>query len=87
MEAKEYLLTEVEKHNKKNDCWIIIDDNVCDVTKFLEEHPGGADILLTCAGKDCTDEFKEICHSDDAYKLVKEHKIGKYNTINNKSNN
>jgi cytochrome b involved in lipid metabolism len=32
---------EVSLHNKENDCWLIIDSKVYDVTKFLSAHPGG----------------------------------------------
>lgn len=41
---------EVAKHSKKNDCWIVLDSHVYDVTSFLSEHPGGAPIILKNAG-------------------------------------
>ena len=41
---------EVAKHTKKNDCWIVLDSYVYDVTRFLSEHPGGAPIILKNAG-------------------------------------
>lgn len=34
---KRYSLTEVATHNQKRSSWLIIHDNVYDVTKFLEE--------------------------------------------------
>ena len=30
---------EVLEHNTSEDCWIVIDNNVYDVTKFLVQHP------------------------------------------------
>jgi cytochrome b involved in lipid metabolism len=48
---------EVAKHDKKDDCWVIIDGEVLDVTKFLEDHPGGAKAIMIYAGKDATEEF------------------------------
>lgn len=32
----------VLEHNKPDDCWIVVDDEVWDITKFAPEHPGGA---------------------------------------------
>jgi len=32
---------EVASHNKPDNLWIIVDEDVYDLTKFQEEHPGG----------------------------------------------
>merc|ERR1712046_548243 len=53
----QYTLSELSKHNKGNDCWVVVDGNVYDVTEFLSEHPGGKRVIMTHAGKDCTDQF------------------------------
>lgn len=34
--------TEVSNHNTPDDCWIVVDNQVWDVTNFLDEHPGGS---------------------------------------------
>ena len=36
-EKKVYTLKEVEKHNSDNDVWMVINDRVYDLTKFLNE--------------------------------------------------
>jgi fatty acid desaturase len=54
---KKYSKAEVLKHNKKDDCWIIIDNSVFDITDFLSKHPGGSDILMSRAGEDATTYF------------------------------
>uniref|UniRef100_A0A7S3Z3U1 Cytochrome b5 heme-binding domain-containing protein n=1 Tax=Lotharella globosa TaxID=91324 RepID=A0A7S3Z3U1_9EUKA len=48
---------EVAKHNTKDDCWVIIDGKVYDVTDFIEMHPAGAQIILDLGGQDVTDQF------------------------------
>jgi cytochrome b involved in lipid metabolism len=75
-DIKKFTKEDVAKHDKKDDCWIIIDNNVCDITKFLDEHPGGPQILIMYAGKDCTEDFVDIGHSNDAIELMKKYKIG-----------
>ena len=55
-----YTIEEVSKHNKYDDCWIIIDNCVYDVTKYVEKHPGGANNLLKSAGKDATNVMDTI---------------------------
>jgi cytochrome-b5 reductase len=39
---------------------------VYDVSKYLEDHPGGADALLEVAGVDSTVAFEDVGHSADA---------------------
>ena len=53
-----YTMADVKKHNKKSDCWIVIDDKVYDVTDWLPAHPGGEDVIVGRCGKDATPEYK-----------------------------
>lgn len=46
------------------------------MTKFLPEHPGGEEVLTTEAGKDATEPFEDVGHSDDARELIKKFYIG-----------
>ncbi|VDK85911.1 unnamed protein product [Litomosoides sigmodontis] len=75
-ELTKYTSAEVATHNNASSTWIIIDNNVYDVTKFLEEHPGGDEVLLEQAGQDATESFKDIGHSRDAVEMTKEYLIG-----------
>ena len=43
---------------------------VYDATKFLDEHPGGEEVLLDMAGKDATDAFEDVGHSDEAREIL-----------------
>ena len=47
-----------------------------DISKYLDEHPGGAEVLLDVAGQDATDQFEDIGHSGDARKELANYKIG-----------
>ena len=42
---------EVAKHNKPDDCWVVINGYVYDLTRFLPNHPGGQDVIKFNAGK------------------------------------
>jgi cytochrome b involved in lipid metabolism len=76
----EYDMTEVRKHNKANNSWLVIDGYVYDVSTF--RHPGG-DIIEIGYGKDATNQFhnENVKHSKTAKKLLKSFLIGKVKTI------
>ena len=42
----EYTIDDVKKHNKKDDCWVVLHGEVLNVTEFLPEHPGGEKAIL-----------------------------------------
>jgi len=48
---------DVAKHSKSDSLYIIVDDDVYDLTKFQDEHPGGKKILQRVAGKDASKQF------------------------------
>ncbi|GLC45486.1 hypothetical protein PLESTM_001740900 [Pleodorina starrii] len=78
MSTKVYTLADVKAHTTDKSCWLVVHGKVYDVTEFLEEHPGGYDIILTSTGKDATQDFEEIGHSNSAKKLLDKYLIGDY---------
>lgn len=62
--AKTFTIQEVSKHNKDTDCYVVLHNQVYDVTKFLNDHPGGKKAIMLYAGKDATTEF-DMLHSKD----------------------
>ncbi|KAG0363822.1 hypothetical protein BG005_005644 [Podila minutissima] len=70
-----YTADMVSKHSTEDDCWIIHGAKVYDCTKFLQEHPGGADSIIMNAGEDCTEDFDAI-HSAKARELLAKYYIG-----------
>jgi cytochrome b involved in lipid metabolism len=79
---KTYTKAEVAAHCTKDDCWLIIGNasnggkKVYDVTKFLEDHPGGEGVILDLAGKDADDMFEYVGHGSYAYSLLEKYFIG-----------
>ncbi|KAL5702678.1 Cytochrome b5 isoform B [Ranunculus cassubicifolius] len=74
--AKIFTLSQVSEHNSAKDCWLIIFGKVYDVTKFLEDHPGGDDVLISATGKDATDDFEDVGHSTSARAMLDEFYVG-----------
>jgi len=46
------------------------------VTTYLDDHPGGAEVMLDVAGKDADEFFEDIGHSNDAREELAKHLIG-----------
>jgi len=67
----------VKTHSSQSDCWVVLHGNVYDVTKYLDEHPGGPEIIADVAGMDATSEFEDTGHSEDARETLKKFLIGK----------
>lgn len=67
---------ELCKHDKIEDLWLAIDGIVYDVTPFMDDHPGGGEIMLSAANKDGTDDFEDVGHSPHARELLKKFKVG-----------
>lgn len=49
---------------------------VYDVTKFMDDHPGGPEILMNVAGMEATEQFEEVFHSENAKKMLPEYYVG-----------
>lgn len=89
---------DLSKHNNNNDCWVsLYNRKVYDVTGFLDEHPGGGDIILPYAGKDITEIMADQTshtHSESAYEMLDDEMLVGYlatdeeerNLLNNKNN-
>jgi cytochrome b involved in lipid metabolism len=69
-------LAEIEKHNTRDDIWVVIRGKVYNVSKFVDEHPGGEEVMLDVAGKDATTEFIDVGHSEEAEEILEKLLIG-----------
>ncbi|XP_011414050.2 acyl-CoA 6-desaturase isoform X2 [Magallana gigas] len=58
-----YSYQEVSKHDKRDDRWIIINNQVYNITNWARRHPGGSRVIGHYAGQDATDAFRAF-HND-----------------------
>ncbi|KAJ5896601.1 cytochrome b5-like heme binding domain-containing protein [Penicillium subrubescens] len=75
--SKSFTPAEVATHNNADKgLYIIVDSSVYDVTKFVDEHPGGAKILKRVAGKDASKQFWKYHNESVLKKYAPKLKIG-----------
>ncbi|KAI0514708.1 acyl-CoA dehydrogenase/oxidase [Xylaria bambusicola] len=68
--SKTFSKADVASHNKPDSLWIVVDEDVYDLTKFQDEHPGGKKILSRVAGKDASKQFWKY-HNEGVLKKYK----------------
>ena len=51
---------------------------VYDVTKYLDDHPGGAEVMLDVAGQNADEFFEDIGHSKEARQELQKYLIGTF---------
>ncbi|KAJ5923333.1 hypothetical protein N7454_008578 [Penicillium verhagenii] len=71
-----FTMEDVAAHKSRNDLWVAIHGKVYDVTKYVRDHPGGADVLIDVAGQDATGAYEDVGHSEDANEILEAYYIG-----------
>lgn len=74
--SQEFTYQDVAEHNTKKDCYVVIHDKVYDSTQFVDEHPGGEEVLLDVGGQDATEAFEDVGHSDEARETLEKLLVG-----------
>merc|ERR1712183_224673 len=69
-------LEEVNLHCTREDGWMVIYDKVYEVTQFMNEHPGGEEVMMEYLGYDATMAFRGVGHSNDAFIILEKFCIG-----------
>jgi cytochrome b involved in lipid metabolism len=75
-------IQEVAKHDSRSSCWLIIDNQVYDVTTYLDQHPGNAGTILPYCGQEATAAFNDkgrpggSTHSNYAATLLQNYLLG-----------
>ncbi|KAJ5637371.1 fatty acid hydroxylase [Penicillium lividum] len=70
---------DVRSHNSAKTCYVTLGSKVYDVTSFLNDHPGGADIVLEYGGTDIKKVMENETlhrHSEAAYEILQDYLIG-----------
>ncbi|EPS30614.1 hypothetical protein PDE_05566 [Penicillium oxalicum 114-2] len=78
--SKTFSKDDVASHSKGDSLWIVIDEDVYDVTKFQDEHPGGKKILQRVAGKDASKQFWKYHNEGILRKYKAQLQVGSLNT-------
>jgi len=68
--SKELTYSEISAHSSKKDLYLVIHDKVYDTSSFVDEHPGGEEVLLDVGGQDATEAFEDVGHSDEAREIL-----------------
>ncbi|KAH6674425.1 cytochrome b5-like heme/steroid binding domain-containing protein [Tricladium varicosporioides] len=75
--SKQFSVADVAAHkDAEKGMYIIVDENVYDVTGFIDEHPGGSKILKRVAGKDATKQFWKYHNESVLKKYSPKLKVG-----------
>jgi len=74
--SQELTFAEVSKHSSKKDLYLVIHDKVYNASSFVDEHPGGEEVLLDVGGQDATEAFEDVGHSDEAREILDGLKVG-----------
>lgn len=70
---------EVASKNNSKACYVTVGTKVYDVTEFVEDHPGGGDLILEYGGKDVKeimDDTVSHFHSESAWEILDDYHIG-----------
>ncbi|PIQ67339.1 hypothetical protein CO173_00570 [Candidatus Uhrbacteria bacterium CG_4_9_14_3_um_filter_41_35] len=70
-----YTASEVSKHNMNGNCWMIIKNQVYDLSHYSKQHPGGVRAITNECGKEASVIFSRV-HSNSAWNLLANYKIG-----------
>ncbi|KAF4504755.1 hypothetical protein G6O67_008164 [Ophiocordyceps sinensis] len=74
--SQEFTYQDVAEHNTKKDIFLVIHDKVYDCAKFIDEHPGGEEVMLDVAGQDASEAFEDVGHSDEARETLDQLLVG-----------
>lgn len=75
-----YTLAEVAKHDSQQDCWLVIEGEVYDVSSYVDKHPAPPSVLVPWCGKEATEGMRTKGygrdHSPAAWNMLSNYRVG-----------
>lgn len=79
-EARRWSRAEVARHDRPEDCWLVIRGKVYDVTHYISAHPAPPQTIIDHCGKESTSAFETKergrAHSPQAWQLLETYLVG-----------
>lgn len=80
IQVEQFNVNEIAKHNNVDDCWLLIEGRVYDVTSYIIDHPAPPRTIIDYCGGEATKAYdtKETDkpHSEYAHELLEEYFVG-----------
>lgn len=80
-EPARYSLSEVAKHATLEDCWMVIEGTVYDVSGYVPRHPAPPSVLEPWCGREATEGMRtkgdDSDHSARAWRMLERYRIGR----------
>ena len=77
--SRGFTAEQIALHKSRESCFVTVGESVYDVAKFLDNHPGGASLILDHAGQDVKSLMQNgdiHQHSDMANRILRKHFVG-----------
>ncbi|GAA5898765.1 hypothetical protein JCM6882_003993 [Rhodosporidiobolus microsporus] len=77
-EVKKYSWDDLKsaEAKSKDGLLMLLHGKVYAIAKFCDEHPGGDEVLFGEAGRDATEAFEDVGHSDEAREILEKYYVG-----------
>jgi len=79
-QAVTYTPSDIASHNTQADCWVIVNNNVYNLTSFIPLHSGGQAAIIAQCGKDGTVAFNNGPHNSNTLNAIAPYIIGTLGT-------
>lgn len=79
-EESVYTLDQVAEHDSQDDCWLVIEGSVYDISSYFDQHPAPPSVLLPWCGKEATEGMRTKGYGNDhspaAWNMLSNYRIG-----------